>query len=402
MGVSLELLAASPNIIADDYSEAQVANRIMLTGHIHQPTPDCAKKGYEEHWNALNKYGEERLAMVFEKAWQIRAGFAELIDTKPDRLALDVSVHDLAIRFLSALPLRERPRIVTTDGEHPSVLRQLRRLKLEGIEVVEVAEEPASTVVDRVSRVIDDKTAAVMISSVFCDTGHQALELDILAPVCRQKGVQLFVDAYQSINVQEFSIKDYDLEDAFVVGGGAKYCQMGNGNCFMHIPDTKNWRPVITGWYGIFDPTQKNAAREPLTYAGEAEGYAAQRFDGSTYDAMPHFRGIHVFDYFKRNGLTPALLEDNNHRQLYLMANSIQSCDFDPKVICLSTDVEYMGGFISFRTPHAMKLSEQLRDIGVHTDYRQGLLRMGPAPYLSDEQLLDGIHALEECVRRIR
>ncbi|MFL0796976.1 MAG: aminotransferase class V-fold PLP-dependent enzyme [Cellvibrionaceae bacterium] len=400
--VSLNQLAASPNILADDYTAAKVCSRIMLTGHIHQPTPDCAKKGYEEHWHALNSYGEERMELVFKKAWEVRAGFADLIDTKPDRLALDVSVHDLVIRFLSALPLRKRPKIVTTDGEHPSVLRQLRRLKLEGIEVVEVSEEPASTVVERVSALVDERTAAVMISSVFADTGHQALELDVLAPVCRAKGAQLFVDAYQSVNVQAFSISDYDLEDAFVVGGGAKYCQLGNGNCFMHIPDTQDWRPVITGWYGIFDPTQKNASREPLLYAGEGEGKPAQRFDGSTYDAMPHFRAAHVFNYFKQNGLTPELLEDNNHRQLYLMANSIEGCDFDPNVICLSTDVEYMGGFISFRTPHARLLSEQLRDVGVHTDYRQGLLRMGPAPYLSDEQLLDGIHALEECVRNLR
>ena len=42
-----------------------VASRIQLTGHSHQAIPDVAERGYAEHWDVLNKYGEERWEEVF-------------------------------------------------------------------------------------------------------------------------------------------------------------------------------------------------------------------------------------------------------------------------------------------------------------------------------------------------
>lgn len=218
--LTIKDLTQSPNALADDYRHAAVAARIMLTGHIHQAIPDVAEKAYREHWDCFNKYGEERWDLIFGKADRVREGFAALIEGKRENIALAGNVHDLVIRFLSALPLRQRPRIVTTDGEHPSVARQLVRLEEEGVEIVMVPSNPASSVVERISAKIDDRTAAVCVSSVNAETGHQTLELDTLLPLCQKHGAELFVDAYRSVNVLSFSIADYNLEQAFVVGGG--------------------------------------------------------------------------------------------------------------------------------------------------------------------------------------
>ena len=42
------------------------------------------------------------------------------------------------------------------------------------------------------------------------------------------------------------------LVDAFVVGGGYKYCQLGEGNCFLRIPAGTELRPIVTGWFSEF------------------------------------------------------------------------------------------------------------------------------------------------------
>ncbi len=369
----------------------------MLTGHIHQAIPDLAARAYQEQWDCLNKGGEERYDEVFAKAEQVRGGFADLIDSESRNIALAASVHELFCRFLSVLPLPLRPRIVTTDSEPPSIARQLSRLQEAGIEVVRVAGHPASQVVERVAAELTDRTAAVCVSTVNYETGHQVLELDTLLPLCQARGIELFVDAYQSVNVLSFSIADYNLEQAFVAGGGAKYCQMGNGNGFMHVPPDRDFRPVITGWYGCFDPVLDNPASMPLAYADDAS-----RFNGSTGDSLPHFRAVYVFDYFRKMGLTPDFLHDVNHHQLNLLASAFKKHDFDPRVIQVTTDVEYMGGFISFTSPYARQLSEKIRDIGVQNDYRKQWLRFGPAPYLSDEQLMDAVTALEEAVTSLK
>lgn len=394
--LSISSLSQSPNAIAADYRHAAVAARILLTGHLHQAVPDVAERGYREHWDCLNKYGEERWQTLFDKAWQVRGGFAAMIESAAANIALGASVHDLVLRFLSALPLAQRPRIITAEVEHPSLLRQLMRLAEQGVEVVRVPSEPAAQIVERVSGLIDDNTAAVCLSTVNFRSGCQTLELDTLLPLCQARGVELFIDAYQSVNVLSFSIRDYNLEQAFVVGGGAKYCQMGNGNCFMHVPPGRDFRPLIAGWFGHFDAVADDCASAPIAYAD-----GAARFDGSTYDAVSHFRACHVFEYFERRRLTPAFLHDVNQQQLQLLAKAFRACDFPRAVIDLPVDVEYMGGFIAFASPCARQLCEQLRDRGVHTDYCGQWLRMGPAPYLCDEQLHDAVLALQEAVGEI-
>jgi kynureninase len=63
-------------------------------------------------------------------------------------------------RFLSALPLRERPRLITTDGEFHTLRRQLDRLAEEGIEVVKVPSAPAASVPERVIMALNDIAAS--------------------------------------------------------------------------------------------------------------------------------------------------------------------------------------------------------------------------------------------------
>ncbi len=394
---SVEQFSGSPNIIASHYRHAQVELKLMLTGHVHQAIPDIAKAGYAEHWECMSKYGHERFDTVFDKAQIVREGFAELIHADAQNIALGSSVHDLFMRFLSCLDVDSRRKVITTSGEHPSILRQLVRYKEVGYELVALDPNPASTLVERIIEQLDDNTAAVCISSVNYINGHQVLELDTLVPKCEKYNIELFVDAYQSVNVLSFSIADYNLENAFVAGGGAKYCQMGDGNCFMHVPPNREFRPRITGWYGVFDPVLDSPASEPLAYAD----IPAQRLDGSSCDSLPHFRAAKVFEFFKQQQLTAELLHDINHHQLDVMANAFRALDLNPALIALSTDVEYMGGFISLKTPLAQKLQERMRDIGVICDYCNGYLRLGPAPYLCDEQLRDCIEALHEALKHL-
>jgi kynureninase len=57
-----------------------------------------------------------------------------------------------------------------------------------------------------------------------------------------------------------------------------------------------------------------------------------------------------------------------------------------------------IGGFLALRSPVAAALARSLRARGVWTDSRGDVLRLGPAPYLSDRQLQDAIGLLGEVV----
>ena len=53
------------------------------------------------------------------------------------------------------------------------------------------------------------------------------------------------------------------------------------------------------------------------------------------------------------------------------------------------------AGFLALRSPRAGELSAALRGRGVLTDFRGDVLRLGPAPYLSDDQLREAVKAFQ-------
>jgi kynureninase len=236
----------------------------------------------------------------------------------------------------------------------------------------------------------------VLVSAVFFDTGRIARGLAQVATVCRNHGARLLVDAYHALNVVPFSIAEEDLGDAFVVGGGYKYCQLGEGNCFMRVPPDCDLRPVITGWFSEFTALTSREREGHTTY-----GTGADRFAGATYDPASHYRAARVFDFFVEQSLTPALLREVSQHQIGVLATGFDALGLDPAIIDRDRDapVRELGGFLALRAPQASRLATLLHARGLMVDARGEVLRFGPAPYLSDPQLGDAMGLLGEVVR---
>ena len=323
----------------------------------------------------------------------MRAGFARLLGDSPDRIALGQNTHELVTRWLSALPFHARRRIVTTDGEFHTIRRQLDRLAEEGIEVVKVPAHPVIDLADRIRREVDDRTLAVMMSSVLYQTAEIVASLGRVADACERHGVSLLVDAYHHLNVVPFDIAAMRLESAFVTGGGYKYCQLGEGNCFLRVPPGTRMRPVLTGWYAEFDE------RAERPDGAVAYGPGARAFAGATYDPTSHYRAAAVFDFFDTHRLTPARLREINQHQVGLLASGFAALGVDPGVAhVIEIPPQRRAGFLAIRSARATELVRRLREAGVFADARGDILRLGPAPYLSDDQLIAGIATLSRLI----
>ena len=59
------------------------------------------------------------------------------------------------------------------------------------------------------------------------------------------------------------------LADAFVTGGGYKYCQLGEGNAFLRVPPGRQMRPVLTGWFAEFASRGDRSDRARFTTEAE-------------------------------------------------------------------------------------------------------------------------------------
>ncbi len=339
--------------IAAHYSRFRVTERLLLTGHSHQAWPDVAFEGQQRAWLDAAELVDDKWTRAAEQAGKVREGFARLLR-----------------------------RIITTSGEFHTIRRQLDRLAEEGVEVVRVATAPGGDLGDRMARAVDDRTLAVMASSVLFETAEIVSGLDQVAAACEAHGAALLVDAYHHLNVVPFDIRAMGFEHAFITGGGYKYCQLGEGNCFLRVPPGCRMRPVLTGWFAEFEQLG-SAEHERVTYSVGAAAFA-----GATYDPTSHYRAAAVFDFHVAQRLTPERLREISLHQVGLLASSFDALDVDPSIArVVEIPAGRRGGFLAIRSPRAADLVRALRHVAVFADSRGDILRLGPAPYLSDDQL---------------
>jgi len=227
---------------------------------------------------------------------------------------------------------------------------------------------------------------------VLFETARIVPNLGELAAGCADRGVELLVDAYHALGVVPLSVPALGLSSAWITGGGYKYLQLGEGNCFLRLPaHAQRLRPVITGWFAEFDAIAEENRPGQVAYAG-----GGNRFAGATYDPTSHYRAARVMQFFQDETLIPDFLREISLHQTTLLAEAFDALGADEDVITRdrSAPREAFGGFLALRSPRAAELQRALAEQGVATDSRGDHLRFGPAPYLSDEQLEAAIAVL--------
>lgn len=383
------------NPLAQHYSRFRVSERILLTGHSHQAWPDEAFDAQQRAWLDAADYVDDKWARAEVQAAAAREGFARLLGDAAANIALGQNTHEVLTRWLSALRLRDRPRLITTDAEFHSARRQLDRLAEEPcITIVRVPARPVDTLAERLTEQLDDRTAGVIASSVLYETAEMVPHLGAVAQVCGDTGADLLIDAYHHLNVVPFDIAAMGLAGAFITGGGYKYCQLGEGNAFLRVPPGRRMRPLLTGWFAEF------AAREEPRTGAVSYGAGAAAFAGATYDPTSHYRAAAVFRFHEKQELSPERLRTINRRQVARLKSGVEALGIAEGALRVEPmPDERRGGFLALRTPHAAGIAAALRSRNVFVDARGNVLRLGPAPYLDDRQLDDGIAALAETLR---
>lgn len=382
------------------YSEFDVKNRILLSGHSHQAWPNVAKDGLLACFEDAAKHIDDKWGAAFEKAEQVRNFYRDLMGEPHGQIALGQSTHELILRFLSDLNCfktkKHTPiKIVTTNGEFHSMRRQLDRLKALNIEINVIDTHPAETLSDRIIDALDENTDAVLVSAVFFSSSRIFRAVGDVAEAAKKLAIPCLVDAYHALNVIPFNLYDWRLDSAFIVGGGYKYCQAGEGNCFMRIPCDYNGSPIITGWFAEFESLDQAPGE-----VGYGKGQAA--FAGSTYDPASHYRAASVFDFFKEHNLTAEVLSSVNKGQISRLWQGIECMDLSDNVLSLpSHTINDNAGFLSLTTKQAAKWVMMLAEHGIQTDSRGDQLRLGPAPYVTDEQIDKALSCIKQLATSV-
>ena len=381
--------------LAPYYSRFRVTERVLLTGHSHQAWPDVAFDAQQQAWLDAAELVDDKWERATDIAERVRAGWRRLLGEPRAEIALGQNTHELVTRVLSALNLERR--LVTTDGEFHTIRRQIDRLEEAGVPITRVAARPVDTLAARLAAAVDDRVACVLVSSVLYETAEIVPHLDVVARACARDGAELLVDAYHHLNVVPFDVQALGLASAFVVGGGYKYCQLGEGNCFLRVPPDCELRPVLTGWFSEFSELASARSEHEVRY-----GQGAVRFAGATYDPTAHYRADAVFQFHQQMDLQPARLRAISMQQTGDLDAALRALDLDARVAhVVDVAPDRRAGFVALRTPHATALVSALRTRRVFADARGHTLRLGPAPYVSADQLRHAVAALAEALAEL-
>lgn len=366
--------------------------RVLLTGHSHQAWPDVAKAALLRCFDDAARYVDDKWGeAIFPLADRVgrrilaRLGFAE-----DDPISFGSNTHELGYRVLSALP--RDARVVTTTGEFHSLHRQLCRLEEDGLAVRWVEGRPRESLVERLVAEIRNGADLVAVSAVFFEDAFVLPGIDEVASAARAAGATLLLDAYHAFNVVPLAIPS----DVYVLAGGYKYAEFGEGVCFLRSPPTSSLRPRHTGWFADFAsleaPRTLGSARSEVRY-----GASGARFSGSTFDASGLYRADAVLAHFDAFGLDVPALRAINIAQTERIVEGLDRAGLE---IVSPRDPARRGGFVAARVEDADAVAQSLRASGVFVDARGSVLRLGPAPYLTNEEIDRGVLAVVTAIER--
>jgi kynureninase len=389
------LSPAARTALRAEYQRFLRPGRILLSAHSHQAWPDVAREAQARYFDDAAEYVDDKweqavlplLGRVGERVL-VRMGYP-----KTDRIAFGKSTHELLFRLITALPLRTKPRIVTTSGEFHSMHRQLRRLEEEGVEVVWVDASERAGLGARIAAALDERTSLVAVSGVFFEDAALLDGLPTVLARAKAVGALALVDAYHAFDVVPIATD----EDSFVVTGGYKYAQFGEGLCWLRLPSNVALRPIYTGWFAHFESlAHERGSSAPTAYDASGSG-----FSGSTFDGSAAYRAEAVLDVFDRHGLDLPTLRATSLAQTDRILQWFSSSALRRRGAVAATPAapELRAGFVSLELPTGLSASAvvtALRERGVFVDSRGKRLRIGPAPYLSDDEIDRGLALVDE------
>lgn len=385
------------NKLAPHYSHFDVQNRLLFTGHSHQAWPDIALEGLKESFTSAASEVDTKWQPAFDKAEVLRNYLREYYNDPNGWYCLGENTHLLLVSWLSSFDLQNKPKVITTDNEFHSMHRQLHRLQEEGLQVKAV-DGHSDTIVSDIEQRLDDRTSAIMLSRIYFESGIINQNISEIAALARKHEVPFLIDDYHGTNVVPLSIQEQNLEDCYMLIGGYKYLQWGEGNCFLRFPKDCNLRPAITGWFASFSSLDEPRNDDPVTYDD-----GNQRFATGTYDPASQFRAAKVVEFFKKQQLTPSTLRQQYLNQVELLRELFLEQNFDPEIIKTyhNRSLEQNGGFLALQSPYARTIQAKLMEEGVFTDARGDVLRLGPAPYTTSSQIKQAMTKLAEVVNTI-
>jgi selenocysteine lyase/cysteine desulfurase len=309
-----------------------------------------------------------------ERAETARAAFAALVGGEPDEIAVTTSLSAGVSSLASTLDWKQRPRVVVSDFEFPTVGQIWHAQELRGAEVVHVPPADGVIPVEHFDELIDERTALVAITSV-CYRNGARLPVEEIVELAHARGALVVLDAYQAIGSFPIDVRELGVD--FLGAGVLKYLLSSAGLGFLWCRGelVESRLPTQTGWFAdrnIFEMDVHDYSPSPT----------ARRFESGTPPIPAIYAGIAGVGLMQEIGIAAT-----REHVTALNERLIAGVDELDGSVATPRDPEQRGALVCIRSTDAPALVRALGAHGVVTSERDGNLRISAHAYNVEEDI---------------
>jgi selenocysteine lyase/cysteine desulfurase len=336
---------------------------------------DAVRAAYLDYLDGWDERGAPWDYWV-ERTEAARASFAGLVNAQADDVAVTTSLSAGVSALASAVRFDERPKVVISDFEFPTIGQIWHAQQLRGAEVHVV--EP-----ERVLEAIDERTAVVSITAV-CYRNGSRLPVEEIARVAHERGALCLLDAYQAAGSIPLDVTALGV-DALATGV-LKYLLGSAGLAFLWTRPglATELTPTETGWFAdrdIFEMAHTRYAPAPN----------ARRFQSGTPPVPAIYAGIAGIALMREIGVA----ETREHVS-GLNERLIAGVDELGGTVVTPREAERRGALVCIRSTDAPALVRALGGEGVVTSERDSNLRVSAHAYNNEDDIDAVLAALEK------
>lgn len=185
---------------------------------------------------AHDRHGHHGIARAIAETEAARTRLAALLHIAPDELAFAHNATDGTTLFAAAVPwpMDGTAEVIISNEEHPAIIQPWYALaRRGGPRVRQFAVSPdADATLANFAAVLSDRTVAIAVSYVSCETGIRIPVRDMCA-MARARGAWAFVDCAQAVGQFDFSPRDLGAD--VMTSNGHKWLCGPKGTGFVWI-----------------------------------------------------------------------------------------------------------------------------------------------------------------------
>lgn len=300
---------------------------------------------------------------------------AEYLSTQKDRIAFTDNTSNGLNILAQGIVWNKGDKIILNDIEFPANVYPFLNLQKKGVEIHFVKSSDGIISAEDIINSVDGKTKLISVSFVQFLSGYK-IDLEKLGDFCKINNIILSVDAIQGLGALQLDVRKCNID--FLSSGVQKWLLGLQGLAFIYLSEKlqSEMEPAYLGWLSVEN------AWDLLDFELIPKS-TAQLFQTGTVNTLGIYALNTVLKILKQFGF--GKIENNIIDHTLFLRNRLNTIGI--KLYPENLEEKSFSGIVTFKHPDAEGLFNWLSDRKIFTSLREGMIRLSPHFYNTEEEI---------------